>query len=167
MPLLVLSHFPLPWRGSALQDRVQKAAPSFPSRRPAGFLNLLDRHHSPRRILRSEATGVAILEQLEWLDAVEVSVKKLAAVLVEITLGMGIVRWMLQCRQYHRARGMADHRDPFRHPDECPARLLIRTTTTTGCHHVTASFSGPLSPGGTPDGVPTPSLNTSAVGDEA
>ena len=69
---------PVVWLSSA-RSRAQRATSSFPSRRPAGFLNFarpapLSATYSK---VHSETTGVVILGQLEGLDAVKVSVKKL------------------------------------------------------------------------------------------
>ena len=154
----------------------QQSFVSGPSRRPVGFLN------STRPVSFSAmyskvhpgTTGVAVLEQMERLDAVEASSKKLGGGVSGDNSGN-------PDREEDVTESATSPRTKNSRPGviSAPGRISRSSSSHTHTYSsddgvppmMTASFSGPFSPGGVPDGLPAaveegaPS-NASEVGDE-
>jgi len=151
--------FPVPvaWLGST-RSITHRATSSFPSKRPADFLNFTRPapFSTTYSKVHSETTGVAILEQLERLDAVEVSVKKLGSSVGGDNSGNGdcevdvAVSPISPITRNGRPLGSVS----------APGRMSrsSRPHTHNNDHGVppmmNVSFSGPFSPGRIPDGLP-------------
>jgi len=179
-PHASINTMPLPAptsRLSSTRPRLQRLAMG-PSRRSADFLKFSRpvSFSTTYSKVHPGTTGVAVLEQMEKLDAVEASLKKLGG-------GVG---------------GADNSGSPDREVDvgepstptsarnnrpsasiSAPGRISRSSSSHTYTHSnddgvspmMTASFSGPFSPGGISDGLPAvaeeaPSTNASEVGDE-
>jgi len=179
-PHASINTMPLPTptaRLSLTRPKLQRVVPG-PSRRSADFLKFSRpvSFSTTYSKVHPGTTGVAVLEQMERLDAVEASLKKLGG-------GVG---------------GADDSGNPDREVDvaepstptstgnnrpsasvSAPGRISRSSSSHTYTHSnddvvppmMTASFSGPFSPGGVSDGLPavveeTHSSNASEVGDE-
>ena len=176
-PHASISTMPLPAppaRLSFSRPRLQRVAPGFPSRRSADFLNFTRpvSFSTTYSKVHPGTTGVAVLEQMERLDAVEASLKKLGG-------GVGGDN----SEDADREVDVAESPTPAgTRNNKQPALISApgRTSRSSSRTHsnddgvppmMIASFSGPFSTGATPDGLPAvveeaPSSNGSDVGDE-
>ena len=159
-----------PARLNFTRQRLQIVIPG-PSRRPANFFKLTRpvSFSTTYSKVHPGTTGVAVLEQMERLDAVEASLKKLGVegdnpgnVDPEVDVTESLIHTSTRTRPSPSApgrisRSSSSHTHTYSDGDGAPATM-------------TASFSGPFSPGGISDGLPAvveaPSSNGSEVGDE-
>jgi phosphatidylinositol 4-kinase type 2 len=170
-PHASISTMPLPAppaRLSLSRPRVQKVVSDFPSRRSADF------HKFARPVsfattynkVHPGTTGVAVLEQMERLDAVEASLKKLGGSAGEDNSGNAD-------REVDVAEASTSTRN---NRPQAPGRVSRSSSSHTHSNDdsvppmMIASFSGPFSPGDLSDGLPAvaeeaPSSNASEVGD--
>jgi phosphatidylinositol 4-kinase type 2 len=148
-----------------------------PSRRSADFLNFTRpvSFSTTYSKVHPGTTGVAVLEQMERLDAVEASLKKLGG-------GVGGDNSGNPDREEDVAESSTSRRRGTTRPSvviSAPGRISRSSSSHTHTYSnddgvspiMTASFSGPFSPGGISDGLPAvveeaPSSNASEVGDE-
>ena len=152
-------------RGAVSDPSRRSAGPGFA--RPVSFSTTYSKVHPG-------TTGVAVLEQMERLDAVEASLKKLGGGVGEDSSGN-------PDREVDVAEltTSASTRSKLPAPISAPGRISRSSSSHTHTHSnddgvspmMTASFSGPFSPGGISDGLPAvveeaPSSNSSEVGDE-
>ena len=146
---------------------------SGPSRRSADFfkLNRPVSFSTTYSKVHPGTTGVAVLEQMERLDAVEASLKKLGGGVDEDNsrnVEVDVAESPIHPGTRNRQSG----------PTSAPGRISRSSSSHTHTYSdsdgvppmMTASFSGPLSSGGVSDGLPAvveaPSSNASEVGDE-
>ena len=177
-PHASINTMPLPAptaRLSFSRPRLQKAVLNHPRRsvdflnfaRPVSFSTTYSKVHPG-------TTGVAVLEQMERLDAVEASLKKLGGGVAGDNSGNPDhevdVAESTTSTSTKKGRSLAS---------TAPGRISRSSSSHTHTHNsddgvppmMTASFSGPFSPGGVSDGLPAvveeaPSSNASEVGDE-
>lgn len=176
-PHASINTMPLPTSTPRLftRPRLQRIAIPDTSARSADFLGL------PRPVSFSTTyskvhpgtTGVAVLEQMERLDAVEASLKKLGGGVPRDNSGdadreVDVVESPTRAGPRTKPSG----------PPSAPGRVSRSSSTHTHTYSdsdfvppaMTASFSGPFSSGGVSDGLPAvaeaPSSNASEVGDE-
>jgi phosphatidylinositol 4-kinase type 2 len=158
------------------RPRQQRFASS-PPRRSADFLNFTRpvSFSTTYSKVHPGTTGVAVLEQMERLDAVEASLKKLGG-------GVGGDSSGNPDREEDVAESATSPRTRNKRPSiltSAPGRISRSSSSHTHTYSnddgvspiMTASFSGPFSPGGISDGLPAvaeeaPSSNASEVGDE-
>lgn len=174
-PHASINTMPLPapiTRPSLARSRPQKASPG-PSRRSTDSLKF------PRPVSFSTTyskvhpgtTGVAVLEQMERLDAVEASLKKLSG-------GTGDDSGNPD-REVDVAESITSRKNRPPGPASAPGRISRSSSSHTYTQSIddtvppmmTASFSGGFSSGGVSDGPlavveEAPSSNASEVGDE-
>ena len=154
----------------------QQSFVSGPSRRSVGFLNFTRpvSFSTTYSKVHPGTTGVAVLEQMERLDAVEASLKKLGGGVSGDNSGN-------PDHEEDVAESGTSPRTRNNRPGliSAPGRISRSSSSHTHTYSnddgvspmMTASFSGPFSPGGVPDGLPAvaeeaaPS-NASEVGDE-
>ena len=169
-PHASISTMPLPApaeRLSFTRPRMQKPTSNFLNfTRPVSFSTTYSKVHPG-------ITGVAVLEQLERLDAVEASLKKLGGGIDGDNSGNA------DC-EVHVAESPTSpstRNGRLFGPVSAPGRMSRSSSSHTHNNDdgvppmMTASFSGPSSPGGIPNELPavaeeTPSSNASRVGDE-
>ena len=177
-PHASISTMPLPAPAARLsftRPRMQKATSNFPSRRSADFLNFTRpvSFSTTYSKVHPGTTGVAVLEQLERLDAVEASLKKLGGGVDGDNSGNADCE--VDVAESPTSPSTKNGR--LFGPVSAPGRMSRSSSSHTHNNDdgvppiMTASFSGPFSPGGTPDGLPAvaeeaPSSNASEVGDE-
>ena len=150
-------------RQSFARPRLQRII-SGPSRRSADFLKFTRpvSFSTTYSKVHPGTTGVAVLEQMERLDAVEASLKKLGGGASGDNSG--------------GADREVDVADRPSKPASAPGRMSRSSSLQTHSDSdslapiMTASFSGPYSTGGISEGLPAvaeaPSSNASDVGDE-
>ena len=177
-PHASINTMPLPAptpRLSFTRPRQQRFASS-PPRRPGGFLNFTRpvSFSTTYSKVHPGTTGVAVLEQMERLDAVEASLKKLGGGVSGDNSGN-------PDREEDVAESATSPKTGNNRPS-APTSASGRISRSSSSHThtcsnddgvppaMTASFSGPFSPGGVSDGLPAvveeaPS-NASEVGDE-
>ena len=155
---------PRPQRGTSGPPRRSADLLRFP--RPVSFATTYSKVHPG-------TTGVAVLEQMERLDAVEASLKKLGGGVERDNSGS-------DDREVDVTESPADAstRPGLPGPASAPGRVSRSSSSHTYTYSdsdavppiMTASFSGPFSSGGISDGLPAvveaPSSNGSEMGDE-
>jgi len=160
-----------PARLSFSRPRPRGVVSDFPSRRSADLLNFARpvSFSTTYSKVHPGTTGVAVLEQMERLDAVEASLKKLG----------GGADDGDNTGSDDREVDVGEFSPPTNNktvPASAPGRLSRSSSRTRSGDDgappiMTASFSGPFSTGALPDGLPAvveemPSSNVSEVGDE-
>jgi len=178
-PHASINTMPLPAptpRLSLTRPRQQKFV-SAPSRRSRDFVNFTRpvSFSTTYSKVHPGTTGVAVLEQMERLDAVEASLKKLGG-------GVGGDSSGNPDREedvVESATSPRTRNNRSSAPISGPGQISRSSSSHTHTHSnddgvspmMTASFSGPFSPGGISDGLPAvveeaPPSNASEVGDE-
>ncbi|KAF9650860.1 hypothetical protein BDM02DRAFT_3092313 [Thelephora ganbajun] len=179
-PHASISTMPLPTPTARLsfgRPRPQRVI-SGPSRRSADFLNFTRpvSFSTTYSKVHPGTTGVAVLEQMERLDAVEASLKKLGGG-VSGEDNPGNADGEVDVTESSPSASTRNN-GPSAHIST-PGRISRSSSSHTYTYSnddgvppiMTASFSGPFSPGGISDGLPAvveeaPSSSTSEVGDE-
>ena len=166
----------LPPRLGLSRPRLRVAASGFPSRRSADFLNFARpvSFSTMYSKVHPGTTGVAVLEQIERLDAVEASLKKLGGGVDSEDDSKDVDR-EVDVGESPTPTGTRGNKRPA--PISAPGRTSRSSSSHTHCNDegvppmVNPSFSGPFSTGGILDGLPAvveeaTSSDRSDVGDE-
>jgi len=162
-----------PTRLSFSRPRPRVVVSDFPTRRSADLLNFARpvSFSTTYSKVHPGTTGVAVLEQMERLDAVEASLKKLGGGVGDGD-NSGDGNREVDVGQSSTSTHPANNKQPA--PASAPGRLS-RSSSHNNDDGVppmmTASFSGPFSAGNIPDGLPAVaeeahSSNASEAGDE-
>ena len=172
-PHASINTMPLPTPPARLnfsRPRLQGTVSNFPSRRSTDLLNFARpvSFSTTYSKVHPGTTGVAVLEQMERLDAVEASLKK---------LGGGVGGGDNPGNADHEVDVGESSTSAKNNRQSAPGRTSRSSSSHTHNNDdsvppiMTASFSGPLSPGAISDGLPAvaeeaPSSNASEMGDE-
>ena len=163
-----------PTRLSFSRPKPRVIVSDFPSRRSSDLLNFARpvSFSTTYSKVHPGTTGVAVLEQMERLDAVEASLKKLGGGVGDGD-NSGNGDREVDVGELPSPTSPTNNKQPA--PASAPGRMSRSSSNTLSNDDgvppiMTASFSGPFSAGALPDGLPAvveeaPSSNTSEVGD--